>query len=362
MKTPLYTLVIIFIFSTFFCSKLIGQNVGIGTTNPSNKLEVYLNSSSTSDGLKIRNASTGDAIIEYVTGSTVRYSIGVDNSDSDKLKIASGANVSTSPIMTFHGGVVGIGTSTPSTSYALNITKPGSGGVGALYATCTYTGNSDRRAVQGHAVNNPGYGYGGYFIGGYRGVYAKADATSYTGSVYGVHAIADASSGSTGSRYGLYAYASSATSGTRYAVYSSGDSYATGSWNTSDQRLKNSIVRYTGALDKIKMLNSYTYLFNQGDQISFEMGLPGDRQIGFLAQELEEVIPEAVRTVPAEIGLLDDDRSNDYTYEFKAVNMNFVTPVLVEAMKEQQIQIEELESEIADLKLIIAQIQTKLED
>ena len=55
---------------------------------------------------------------------------------------------------------------------------------------------------------------------------------------------------------------------------------------------------------------------------------------GFIAQEVEKVIPEIVRTN-------DDDK--------KAINYNGITSVLVKAIQEQQTIIEDLKSRIETL-------------
>ena len=58
-------------------------------------------------------------------------------------------------------------------------------------------------------------------------------------------------------------------------------------------------------------------------------------QVGFLAQEVEKLLPEAVTK---------DDQG------YYAVNYSAVVPVLVEALKEQQQQIEKQQQQIARLE------------
>jgi adenylosuccinate lyase len=62
---------------------------------------------------------------------------------------------------------------------------------------------------------------------------------------------------------------------------------------------------------------------------------PEGETIGFIAQELEEVIPHAVATT-------DQD--------FKAVNYELLVPVLVSAIQDQQKQIEQLEARISEME------------
>ena len=62
------------------------------------------------------------------------------------------------------------------------------------------------------------------------------------------------------------------------------------------------------------------------------------RQIGLIAQEVEEIIPEVVR------------EEKIYDGEWKGVNYEKLTAVLIGAVKEQQEQIEELKTRIAVLE------------
>jgi hypothetical protein len=64
----------------------------------------------------------------------------------------------------------------------------------------------------------------------------------------------------------------------------------------------------------------------------------GKTQIGFIAQEVEKVVPEAV-TAPKAGG--------SGTYSLSETNL---IPILVQAVKEQQAEIEQLRAEVAALK------------
>jgi hypothetical protein len=70
------------------------------------------------------------------------------------------------------------------------------------------------RAIQGTSITNPGYGFGGEFTGGYRGVVGTASATTFTGEAIGV---LGAASGSAGSRVGIFGTAFGGT--TNWAGY-----------------------------------------------------------------------------------------------------------------------------------------------
>jgi hypothetical protein len=101
------------------------------------------------------------------------------------------------------------------------------------------------------------------------------------------------------------------------------NNYAT----TSDQRLKSDVRPLTGALASVLALRGVRYHWNAlGIQRG---GRAGAEQVGLLAQELEQVYPELVSTSPD---------------GYKAVNYAQLTPVLLEALKEQQAQIEALKA------------------
>ena len=98
----------------------------------------------------------------------------------------------------------------------------------------------------------------------------------------------------------------------------------------SDISLKENIKPIKNALDKVEKLNAVTFDWKKSDSI-----LQLKEDYGFIAQEVEKVIPEIVRTN-------DDDK--------KAINYNGITSVLVKAIQEQQTIIEDLKSRIETLE------------
>jgi hypothetical protein len=91
---------------------LSGGNVGIGTTAPSRKLHVAGQTSN----VTLRIDTTGaDPNLTFTTLSQQDWSLGVDFSDSGKLKIDTSTTVGAATVMTItSGGDVGIGTASPS--------------------------------------------------------------------------------------------------------------------------------------------------------------------------------------------------------------------------------------------------------
>ena len=99
---------------------------------------------------------------------------------------------------------------------------------------------------------------------------------------------------------------------------------------------KKNIFPITNALTSLQFIHGIYY--NWDDEKFRDKNFGDDRQIGFSAQELEEVYPEMVHT---------DSEG------FKTVDYSRLTPVLVEAIKEQQSQIDILKSELDQLKEIV---------
>ena len=96
---------------------------------------------------------------------------------------------------------------------------------------------------------------------------------------------------------------------------------------TSDIRLKTDIEPIQNALDKVQSLNGFTYKHNE---IAEELGLNTEtRYAGISAQDLQEVLPEAVKNAPA-------------SDKYLTVQYEKVVPLLIEAIKELKTEIEEL--------------------
>lgn len=104
--------------------------------------------------------------------------------------------------------------------------------------------------------------------------------------------------------------------------------YSNNMLNLSDSRLKTNITNLNYGLSDILKLRSVQYNWKEGED--------RDTKIGFLAQDLRKVIPEVV------VG--------DAQKENLAVNYIELIPVLVNAIKEQQQQIDQLKREVKDLK------------
>jgi hypothetical protein len=129
--------------------------------------------------------------------------------------------------------------------------------------------------------------------------------------------------------------------------------YTGGLFNASDRKIKKGIRPIESALDKVMSINGVNYEHDLDKYPT--MGLGDNMQYGFIAQELEAVLPELVQqkslpTGGARKASADASMEENTNETFKMVNYIGVIPVLVEAIKEQQRIIEEMKLEIEALQ------------
>lgn len=123
------------------------------------------------------------------------------------------------------------------------------------------------------------------------------------------------------------------------------DVYAKGVLLTSDERFKDNVKPLGKKLDKLKKLKGVSYKYKNKDKVPYntnsnlsekeqaDIDLMGNMKkedrtrIGFLAQDVESLFPE----------LVEEDKAG-----YKYVDYVGLIPVLVESVKEQQEQIDEL--------------------
>jgi len=213
-----------------------------------------------------------------------------------------------------------------------------------IHAEFTGTAPSYATAVYGKSRPVDGFGIGGYFEGGYRGVYGIVYPTGNDNYV-GVHGYVD---GGSGTNYAIYGTANG--SGNNYAGYFSGNVHVTGTFtNPSDERFKENVQPFKNALSKIKLMNVHTFNFKQMEEK--QLVLPEGEQIGLIAQELEKILPELVKD---EVHAYDKNEgiegaeSDMEKIEFKGINYIGLIPVLIEAIKELQMQNEDHQKQLEE--------------
>lgn len=106
----------------------------------------------------------------------------------------------------------------------------------------------------------------------------------------------------------------------------------------SDGRLKKDIQPLIGALDTVLKLKGKSYAWRTDEYP--DLPLRDGRDIGLVAQDVEEVLPQVVS---------QDSRG------YKGIAYQMLTTVLIEAMKEQQQQITALQQENQQLKTVMAE-------
>lgn len=112
----------------------------------------------------------------------------------------------------------------------------------------------------------------------------------------------------------------------------------------SDIRLKKNIEPLTNGLDKIMKLNPVT--FNWDEEIVPNLAKKYPNMIGLIAQEVEDVVPEVVGGDL--VSAIKDGKEKGRSY--KRVLYENLVPLLIDGMKEQQKQIEELKQRISELE------------
>ena len=117
---------------------------------------------------------------------------------------------------------------------------------------------------------------------------------------------------------------------------------------TSDYRLKENIVNIIDGIERVKKLIPRRFNFKVA---------PGYTKDGFLAHELQEVVPEAVHGTKDELvteenkasfPTLSDKKVGDPVYQ--TADISRVVPLLAAGLKEAIAKIEVLETEVASLK------------
>jgi hypothetical protein len=333
--------------SDTLCVDTTNKRLGIGTASPGAKIDI-----------KGDTTTWGGMARIFLTDSNTNansrnWSIGNGGSDYGNLSFYVStakdglpeSGTATHVMSLKNNGNVGIGTSAPTAK--LDIVSPAYSG-SENTATSIFTNNAggyangQNTAVYGYTLGS-GTTIAGYFYG--QDVWAAGSAT------YGVKAMV---SGYAPNRYGVYISSTDSSYGTSWGLYSvatknyfsgsvgigtatpgyaltvAGTAWVTsGSWSGSDARWKKNVSTLSTAssLDKILALNPVNYEWKTDEYP--EMKFSKDAQLGFIAQDVENIIPEVVTT-----------DNNGY----KGISYEKIVPVLTSAIQEQQKEIEQLKT------------------
>lgn len=191
------------------------------------------------------------------------------------------------------------------------------------------------------------------------GVIANLQQSNHSGfprlyNIYGYSTDSDAYIS-----YGVYGYATNASNfnygvygvaptTTGYAVYGSGNMYCTGQYLPSDRKLKRINRSYSEGLRTVMDLRPTQYEY---DRNTYDfMNLPEGEQYGFIADEVQGVLPNLVKRSFQGYDEPTSDTHEGQGVEFDAINYTSLIPILVSAVQEQQVQIEALQKRIQELE------------
>jgi hypothetical protein len=146
--------------------------------------------------------------------------------------------------------------------------------------------------------------------------------------------------GYTGTGNGGYALQVGSISGTTATF--TGDVTA----NTSDGRLKTNIIKIDSPLEKLSKINGVYFNWNETAKELNDKDTTV-REVGFIAQEVKEVLPEIVKRAGFDT-IMDESITDRVEFksksgeEYLTIQYEKVVPLLVECIKELQKEIEEL--------------------
>jgi len=140
--------------------------------------------------------------------------------------------------------------------------------------------------------------------------------------------------------------------------------------NASDRRLKDNITPISNAVDKVKQLTGNTFTWKTDDSLPIPEQYVGQKDVGVIAQEVQAVVPEAIGLSPWDIEYKEIDNpdyipnaeppipqklqakdvSSESGNNYLTVIEEKLVPLLIEAIKEQQVIIDDLKARIETLE------------
>ena len=314
-------------------------HVGIGNINPLYGLHVAATSPSDGgwmQGIVVENtaplATAGEAAISFRNAALPtgkQWTLGINNgSPSFAYSYSSGFNVSGTKMVLDTTGNLGLGTTSP--TFRVHIVNSDNGGGGWTQGLNIQNVSPD--TVPGEVAvsfrNNAlpvnkywmvginegaaglSFNFGTQLVGGFTRMYIDT-----TGKV-GVGTIAP---------------------GFLLEVDGTAGKPGGGAWSAaSDRRLKKDIAPYTDGLESIMQIEPITYHYNE---LSGYDATP--EYVGVIAQDLQKIAPYMVST--------SDKKMADGSSGYLQVDNSAMTYMLINAVKEQQQQIDNLDQELSAL-------------
>jgi hypothetical protein len=128
----------------------------------------------------------------------------------------------------------------------------------------------------------------------------------------------------------------------------SGNIFAVGNITAyaSDQRLKTNIKPIENALEKLNKISGVEYDWVDNIISEYDFHPSAMHETGVIAQQIQAVIPDAVTTAPMNANYTTKSGTD---HKFLTVQKDKIVPLLIEAVKEQQKEIDELKSLVKQL-------------
>jgi hypothetical protein len=129
-------------------------------------------------------------------------------------------------------------------------------------------------------------------------------------------------------------------------VYSQGNVIA----YYSDERLKTKVGKIANPLEKVSQLNGFYYVNND---LAKSVGYTDEKvQLGLSAQDVQRILPEIVTLAPFDTefdseGKVIGSKSGE---NYLTIDYDKLVPLLVEAIKEQQVIIDRQNNDISEIK------------
>jgi hypothetical protein len=349
-------------------------NVGIGTTTMVGKLNVNATGANSRIAIGDTAASTYSTVLMYGGSGKFNFQLGVQNNINNAFEITpstatGGTTFSTPALVVDASGQVAIGSTNADplslsrdrnlavvasgTSGAVTIVGAGNAridfGVGTTRTAGIYsdsanfteiftntalplvfsTNNTERmridssgRVLVGTTASQPGYGNTN------TGVQLATSVSNFSTNTTDWVQTVNQNGSDSGARYLIGFRVSNGQVGN---IQSNGSNCTFNS--TSDYRLKENVAPLTGALNRISQLKPVTYNWK----------LDGSAGEGFIAHELQAVVPECVT---GEKDAVDEEGKPDY----QGIDTSFLVATLTAAIQEQQALIENLTTRLNALE------------
>jgi hypothetical protein len=157
-------------------------------------------------------------------------------------------------------------------------------------------------------------------------------------STSGVNTNTSAITSTSGTRY-HWTFQDGASSTERGSITTNGSATA---YNTSsDYRLKENILPMTGALATVQALKPVTYTWKES----------GDNSQGFIAHELQAVVPDCVTGEKDAVETYTDEEGKEQTRpKYQSIDTSFLVATLTAAIQEQQTIINDLKARVTALE------------